>query len=74
MLDIHDVMAQLATARPVFHSEADFQHVLAWAIYRRLPDSAVRLELPHALSHRAFHLDLWVRRGEGALAHRMPSS
>lgn len=68
MLDIHDVMAQLAVERPVFHSEADFQHALAWAIHRRLPDAAVRLELPHALPHRPIHLDLWVRHADVAVA------
>lgn len=68
MLDIHDVMTQLAVERPLFHSEADFQHALAWAIHRRMQDADVRLELPHALPHRAIHLDLWVRHGDTALA------
>jgi hypothetical protein len=68
MLDIDDVMAHLAIERPVFHSEADFQHALAWEIHRRLPDAAIRLELPHALPHRPIHLDLWVRHGDAALA------
>ena len=30
MLDIDGLMASLADIRNVFHSEADFQHVLAW--------------------------------------------
>ena len=29
MLDIHQIMADLAKRRPVFHSKSDFQHELA---------------------------------------------
>ena len=37
MLDIHQIMADLAKRRPVFHSEADFQHALAWLIHETRP-------------------------------------
>ena len=33
MLDISDLMTGLAVSRKVFHSEADFQHALAWHIH-----------------------------------------
>jgi hypothetical protein len=42
--ELHDVMADLARSRPVFHSEADFLHALAWQIHLRDPGSVVRLE------------------------------
>jgi hypothetical protein len=32
--------------RPMFHSEADFQHALAWRIQLARPDAKVRLEVP----------------------------
>jgi hypothetical protein len=28
--DIHGLVRRLALRRPLFHSEADFQHALAW--------------------------------------------
>lgn len=38
------IMSALAESRPVFHSEADFQHALAWEIHVRYPTARVRLE------------------------------
>ena len=46
MLDIPRVLADLATRRPIFHSEADFQHALAWEIHQHIPEASIRLELP----------------------------
>lgn len=46
MLDIHSLMSGLASRRPVFHSEADFQHELAWEIRAIHDDCPVRLEFP----------------------------
>ena len=68
MIDLDDVMAHLAFQRPVFHSEADFQHAFAWEIHRQLPDASIRLELPHALPDRPIHLDVSIRRGDAVLA------
>ena len=36
----------LAETRGVFHSEADFQHALAWLIHSRYPNLKIRLEFP----------------------------
>ena len=44
MLDITHLMNELAHDRLVFHSEADFQHALAWRIHDAMPDCGVRLE------------------------------
>ena len=61
MLDIPNLMRVLASTRPVFHSEADFQHELAWLIRCTNPSAKRRLEGPLGVAKtpRA-KLDLWV--------------
>ena len=61
MLDINRLMASLAETRKVFHSEADFQHALAWRIQEAMPESRVRLEVDvlHVQHQRRF-LDIWL--------------
>jgi hypothetical protein len=60
VLDIVTIMQQLAAERPVFHSEADFQHALAWHIHRRHPEYKVRLEYrPQELDRKAY-VDIWI--------------
>lgn len=55
-------MVRLAVDRPAFHSEADFQHALAWRIHHDNPDFAIRLESPVLLgSGSRRHIDLLVR-------------
>jgi hypothetical protein len=59
MLDVPAALARLCKTRPVFHSEADFQHALAWDIHEHHPEAAVRLEFrPRKLAERAY-IDLW---------------
>lgn len=41
---VHRAMDALARKRPIFHSEADFQHALAWEIQTAHPTAALRLE------------------------------
>ena len=59
MLDITDVMIELARRRPVFHSEADFQHEFAWRIHRIMSDGGVRLEYK-PFPNESVYLDLWL--------------
>ena len=59
MLDIHNLMADLSQHRPIFHSEADFQHSLAWQIQKTMPDCEIRLEWPYK-KERNWHLDIWI--------------
>ena len=40
-------MKDLSKHRSIFHSEADFQHALAWEIQKAIPDCEIRLELPY---------------------------
>ena len=67
-IDIVGLMSALAARRPVFHSEADFQHALAWELHTRLPALDVRLELPVEASGKALHLDLWLSAPGRAVA------
>ena len=61
MLDIDRLMASLAATRKVFHSEADFQHALAWHIHQAMPESQVRLEVDVLqVEHRRRFLDIWL--------------
>lgn len=39
-----EAMETLASKRPIFHSEADFQHALAWEVQIRHPEANIRLE------------------------------
>lgn len=59
MLDVANVMSELARQRPVFHSEADFQHAFAWCIRTTIPDISVRLEYKPLPNQRMF-VDLWL--------------
>lgn len=42
--NINEIMQSLSLKRPVFHSEADFQHAFAWEIQNRFPEAKIRLE------------------------------
>lgn len=52
-------MTALSRARPVFHSEADFQHALAWQIHDEHPDARIRLEYRPVPQDKVY-LDLWI--------------
>lgn len=43
-VDSGAALDRLATQRPIFHSEADFQHALAWLVHEMDPRIRVRLE------------------------------
>ncbi|MDE2142791.1 MAG: hypothetical protein KGJ84_10300 [Elusimicrobia bacterium] len=63
-MNIHELMAELAIKRPLFHSEADFQHALAWEIRSRLPDAKIRLEYRPSGFDRMY-VDMWVVLADG---------
>ncbi len=60
MLDISRVLKDLAEHRPVFHSEADFQHEFAVALRMHVPEAHLRLEVPFAFESRG-STDIVVR-------------
>ena len=63
MLDFHSLLAVLAESRPVFHSEADFQHSLAWCIQQSNPAARLRLEVPIKAESGRGRLDIVVASG-----------
>lgn len=65
MIDIRRVLTVLASKRPIFHSEADFQHALAWEIHKQWPSCSMRLEVPWDLD-QCIYLDIWVK-GKGTI-------
>ena len=54
-------MAELAKTRPIFHSEADFQHALAWQIHEMMRDIQIRLEFNlNPFGQEGVYLDIWL--------------
>jgi hypothetical protein len=69
VIDIKHVLSNLSTQRPLFHSEADFQHAFAWEVRQQLLNTAsVRLEFPFQLQDTSAHLDIWITSDSYALA------
>ncbi len=63
MLDIDAFMAELAQKRPLFHSEADFQHAFAWQLKEWKPNANIRLEYPFDVG-KWIYVDIWSRMEE----------
>ncbi len=63
-VDIHSILAGLARKRPVFHSEADFQHALAWELHATRPRATVRLEFPISpgRASKTLHIDILLNK------------
>ncbi len=68
MIRFYELLASLADERPLFHSEADFQHAFAWALQRRHPQLSVRLEVPVRQGQSAIHVDLLASAGTESIA------
>lgn len=68
MFDLVGSLRRLAVARPVFHSEADFQHAFAWQIHEEHPHLSVRLEYRPQLLDRKAYIDIWVCSGDDICA------
>jgi len=69
MINISDLMNNLANQRKVYHSEADFQHAFAWEIHRLLPKSSVRLEMPLKNANgKTLHLDILIQSPDRTIA------
>lgn len=49
-VDISDILKKALEKRSVFHSEADFQHHLAWVIHKQTSLETIRLEMPLSLN------------------------
>ncbi|MBM3210655.1 hypothetical protein FJZ33_00430 [Candidatus Poribacteria bacterium] len=60
MIDIEDMLDKLSKKRPVFHSEADFQHALAWEIHKSYPGADIRLEKRIVLNGDEIYIDISI--------------
>ena len=59
MIDLCTVLRILSKDRPVFHSEADFQHAFAWQLHMDYPDLRIRLEYPfHRKDEKIDYVDI----------------
>ncbi len=68
---LEQVLRKLASRRPIFHSEADFQHALAWEIHEEAPGSEIRLEVPFRVDARTEYVDLLVRTPRARIAFEL---
>lgn len=64
MLKINKILSNLADRRPIFHSEADFQHALAWQIHLLKPDAKIRLEKPLSVKDNRIYVDIYLELGD----------
>ena len=82
-LDVDEIMSHLSERRPIFHSEADFQHELAWQLHDK--GYAVRLEYPYSYkepdgsspeketSGYRQALDIWLSKENIAIELKYPT-
>jgi hypothetical protein len=61
MLDVQELMIRLGEEHPVFHSEADFQHALAWQLHLQFPTARLGLEKVFASPLGRLHIDSMLR-------------
>jgi hypothetical protein len=60
-MEIQTAVQELQRERPVFHSEADFQHALAWTFHILRPSASIRLETNSGSTDRTEHIDVLIR-------------
>lgn len=58
MLNLHSLIGAIAARRPVFHSEADFQHAFAWELHLQFPEGHIRLERLVESTLGSLHMDV----------------
>lgn len=71
MFDIHEFMNLLAQNRPIFHSEADFQHAFAWQLHQQFTNADIRLELPIHVGDKWMYVDIWASDSNMKLAFEL---
>jgi len=68
-MQVAQLLEKLGQDRPIFHSEADFQHALAWRVREEYPDANIRLEytvydVPKELNKNGrIYIDIFIRKG-----------
>ena len=68
MIEITDALNELSKKRPIFHSEADFQHALAWAIHEKYPDLNIRLENRKIFNEEKIYTDIFAFKDDNIAA------
>ena len=62
MLPIDKIMESLSKKRSIFHSEADFQHALAWELHEKwCKKASIRLEYKVGEEGERKYVDIWVK-------------
>lgn len=64
-MNIDSLLLHLSDKRPFFHSEADFQHALAWEIQQQHPEANIRLEYRPMISGARMYVDVWLGFPDG---------
>lgn len=59
MIELEKIIGYLSLSRPIFHSEADFQHALAWEVHKRAQNCEIRLEYKPSSVMKRFYIDIW---------------
>ena len=57
---LESALTELSADRPIFHSEADFQHSLAWRIRETSPSATIRLEMPFRFLESSIYVDIFL--------------
>lgn len=68
MIDMKEILSSLSRSRPIFHSEADLQHALAWEIHQKWQSCSMRLELKPPYLNNRIYLDIWVALDDTIIA------
>lgn len=68
IIDIPEALSALSKRRPVFCSEFDFQHQLAWELHTRYAGMNILLEYPIIAGRRRMEIDIWARLGDVRVA------
>lgn len=61
--DLQEILKNLSEKRPIFHSEADFQHSLAWEIHLKYKYANIRLERKVDIDEEVFYIDIFIFNG-----------
>lgn len=61
MIYVEQLIRMLSKERPVFYSEADFQHALAWKIHENYPEMNIRLERRIELDSKEIYVDIYLQ-------------
>ncbi len=68
MLQMTGLLDVLARNRPIFHSEADFQHALAWELHQMWRGCSIRLEAKPPDLESGIRLDIWAASKDAHVA------